>query len=213
MYFNKVIDRNPSLASLYPAFLQALDLLEFCIRNGGKILICGNGGSAADAEHIVGEMMKAFLLPRHLTEEQRQNILQSAGDSAIEIVNALQRAIPAISLTSGVSLPTAFANDVNPKYTFAQQVFGLGKREDVLCGISTSGNSANIIYALIVARALGLKTICLTGGDGGKMAVLCDIELRVPAHETPHVQELHLPIYHALCAELEQRLFGNKESL
>lgn len=213
MYFDNVVVRNPSLAPLYPAFLQALELLENCIRAGGKIIVCGNGGSAADAEHIVGELMKAFLLPRPLTEKQRNSILQAAGNDAICLADSLQQAIPAISLTSGVSLPTAFANDVNPEYIFAQQVLGLGKPGDVLCGISTSGNSPNILHALKVARAFGLGTVCLTGKDGGKAASLCDVELRAPAAETPIIQELHLPIYHALCADLEQRFFGNKESL
>lgn len=209
MYFEKTIKRYPSLASLYPAFINALDLLEKSIRNGGKILICGNGGSAADAEHMVGELMKSFLLPRRLTDAQRQNLLHSCATDSNSLVDSLQQAIPAISLTSGVSLPTAFANDVNPEYIFAQQVFGLGKSGDVFVGISTSGDSANVLHALNVAYALGLKTVCLTGRGGGKMAARCDVELRAPAHETPLIQELHLPIYHALCADLEQRFFGN----
>ena len=206
MHLYNLIKRPPCLRSLEEPLNVAADMLETCVRHGGKILVCGNGGSAADAEHIVGELMKGFLLPRPLPYSLQEQLLLAS--NSYMSPEKLQQPIPAISLASGVSLPTAFANDVDAEYVFAQQVLGLGKKGDVLWGISTSGNSSNVVYALSVARALGIKTLGFTGRDGGRMAELCDVELRVPAQHTPEIQELHLPLYHALCAELESRIFG-----
>lgn len=203
-------DRHPVLAPLAPQTVLALDMLENCVRRGGKILLCGNGGSASDCEHITGELLKGFLLQRPLSAAQRRVL---ADNGAEELCDGLQQAIPAISLVSGVAFPTAFANDVEGRYIFAQQVLALGRPGDVLWGISTSGNSINVLLALRAARAFGLKTLGLTGGNGGQMAALCDVELRVPAVEIAHVQELHLPLYHELCAELERRLFCHTECL
>ena len=152
--------------------------------------------------------MKGFMLQRSLSLEQQSKLSLLYPDEGIEIGKNLQQAIPAISLVSGVSLPTAFGNDVSAEYVFAQQVFGLGKSGDVLWGISTSGNSKNIVHAFKVARSFGLSTLGLTGRNGGELSSLCDVELRVSACSTPEIQELHLPLYHYICAELEHRIFA-----
>ncbi len=206
--FAHLTARLPELAPLRPALQGALELLLGSVRAGGKILLCGNGGSAADAEHIVGELMKGFMQTRPLPGDLQNKLRAASPEHGDLLARGLQCGIPAVSLVSGVALPTAFANDVAAELAFAQQVIGLGRPGDVLWGISTSGNSRNVNHALAAARALGLKTLGLTGRDGGSMAALCDVELRVPAHETPLIQELHLPVYHALCAALEAELFG-----
>ena len=191
---------------------QRNGMLVKCVRSGGKILTCGNGGSAADAEHIVGELMKGFLLPRPPLPEQIKALEIVLPGSGAQIAANLQRPIPAISLVTSVSLATAFANDVAAEYTFAQQVFGLAKQEDVLWGLSTSGNSPNILHAFQVARAFHVKTLGFTGRDGGKMALLCDVEIRAPHTSTPTIQEMHLPLYHAICAEVEEILFNTSSN-
>ncbi|WP_297215438.1 SIS domain-containing protein [uncultured Desulfovibrio sp.] len=208
-YISNLLQRVPCLSALQEALHSAVDLLQDCTQHGNKILVCGNGGSAADAEHIVGELMKGFLLQRPLTPAcRRQLICNSPYPVDNALLDKLQQPVPALSLVSGVALPTAFANDVDAEYSFAQQVLGLGKPGDVLWAISTSGNSRNLIHALRLGRAMGLRTLGFTGRDGGTMAQYCDVEIRVPAQTTPAVQELHLPIYHALCAQLEQNIFG-----
>lgn len=207
-HFEQLIRRFPELAPLGSSLSRALALLLGCARSGGKILVCGNGGSAADAEHIVGELMKGFMLKRPLQSDLRRALQAASPEHGLELADKLQRGIAAISLSSGVALPTAFCNDVDARLCFAQQVAGLGHPGDILWGISTSGNSANVNFALITARALGLKTLGLTGRDGGETAALCDVEIRVPADSTPIIQELHLPVYHSLCAALEAELFG-----
>lgn len=196
------------LALLRPTLFKGLRLLVKTVRAGGKILICGNGGSAADAEHIVGELMKGFLLPRPLSQADKNRLTEQLGEAGTRLGEMLQGGIPAVSLVAGVALSTAFANDVAAEFMFAQEVWGLGVKGDLLWGISTSGNSANVNHALRTAKALGLGTLGLTGKGGGEMAALCDVELRVPANETPYVQELHLPVYHALCAALETEIYG-----
>lgn len=212
-FIHSAIERNPSLSLLRQHLADSVGMLADSIRSGGKILLCGNGGSAADAEHIVGELMKSFLAPRLLLPEQRQLLETAFPSYGPRLASMLQRAVPAISLVSNVSFSTAFSNDVAQEYVFAQQVFGLAKEGDVLWGLSTSGNSQNIVHAFRVARAFKVKTLGFTGRDGGEMAALCDIEIRVPLSDTPLIQELHLPLYHALCAELEAVLFGfNKET-
>ena len=186
---------------------KAVSLLVGCVKNHGKILICGNGGSAADAEHIAGELMKSFLLPRSLPESFCSRAKKLYPQHA-DALTRLQGGIAAIPLVSGVALPTAFANDVDGQLCFAQQVYALARPGDVVWGISTSGNSANVNQALRVARLLSCRTLGLTGKDGGEMASLLDVELRAPASSTPQVQELHLPLYHALCACIEVSIFG-----
>ena len=170
-------------------------------------MTCGNGGSAADAEHITGELMKGFKLKRLLTDEQRNALISAFPTDGAYLADHLQQAVPAISLVSQSSLSSAFINDVAPDMVFAQQVLGYGNAGDVLLGISTSGNSKNVVNACKVARAFGIGTIGMTGEHGGKLMEICDITIRVPACETFRVQEYHLPVYHALCAMIEKELF------
>ena len=207
-HIDALVRRIPALFPLRASIHDALELLLCCIANGGTIMVCGNGGSAADAEHIVGELMKGFLLPRQLTPAMREALASAFPEEGAFLAGALQRGIRAVSLVSGVALPTAFANDVNAECAFAQQVLALGRPADLVWGISTSGMSANVNHAFRVARAFGMKTLGLTGKNGGDMAALCDVELRMPANETYLIQELHLPVYHTLCAALEAELFG-----
>lgn len=206
-YFFKLTEKYPLFLTLEKNFSDAKILLLSCIHAGGKILTCGNGGSATDAEHVVGELMKSFLLPRPLPRQEQDSLQKCYGAEGDFLARHLEQGIPALSLVSGVALPTAFANDVAAELCFAQQVYTLAQPCDVVWGISTSGNSANVNHALRAARMRGAKTLGFTGRDGGKMAELCDVELRVPAHCTPEIQELHLPLYHALCAEIENSLF------
>ena len=192
--------RYPRLRSCEGAISRALDLLLACYRGGGKVLTCGNGGSAADAEHIVGELMKKFR--RHRTVDP-----EIAAKLPPELVSKLEGALPAVSLVSMSGILTAFANDVAWETAFAQQVLGLGRAGDVLIALSTSGNSANCVNAALVAKAKGMKVIALTGAAGGRLAELADAAICVPETETYKVQELHLPVYHALCARVEEELF------
>jgi D-sedoheptulose 7-phosphate isomerase len=200
-----LVSRLPALEPCSPNIFQAFETIRDCIRAGGKVLICGNGGSAADAEHWAGELLKGFKSKRPLDKETRAKFPP-------ELADKLQGAIPMIPLTGFLSLSTAFSNDVDPHLIFAQLVYGLGKSGDVLVGISTSGNAANVGSAVEVANALGLKTIALTGEAGGKLKELSNIAIRVPARETYLVQELHLPVYHCLCLMLEDEFFGSAEA-
>ena len=179
-------------------------------RAGHKLVVCGNGGSASDAEHIVGELMKGFLLPRKLGANWAKKLREVCPDEADYLLENLQGALPALSLVNQVALNTAFANDQAPDLSFAQQIFGMGNAGDVLLGISTSGSSANVIYAIQMARAKGMKTIALTGESGGKIGAraLADICIRVPDAQTYRIQEYHLPIYHMLCIAVENEFFG-----
>lgn len=204
-----LIERYPILETIKEPLQAAAETIIDCYKSGGKLLICGNGGSAADAEHITGELMKGFLLPRPLQEQQSKRLMDTCPEDAAYLIENLQEALPAISLVNQIALGTAFANDQAPDLVFAQQVFGLGKTGDVLFAISTSGNSKNVLYAAQVARAFGLSVISLTGAGGGKLRSWTDILLAVPDKETYRIQELHLPIYHALCIAAEQEFFGN----
>lgn len=206
-FWQDLCARCPQWQGAAAAFGAAVRLLAECVAAGGKILLCGNGGSAADAEHIAGELMKSFLLPRPLPEAFLHRARSAYPQQAAELAR-LEGGIAAIPLVSGVALPTAFANDVDGRLAFAQQVYALARPGDVVWGISTSGNSANVNQALRTARLLSCRTLGLTGRDGGEMAGLLDVELRAPSSRTPQVQELHLPMYHALCACLEAVVFG-----
>jgi D-sedoheptulose 7-phosphate isomerase len=186
----------------------AFDVLRDCYRGGGKVLTCGNGGSASDAEHIVGELMKGYLLKRPVSEEARAKLLFSNAEAGGYLADHLQGGLPAISLVSQTSLLSAIANDTAADMVYAQQVYVYGRAGDVLIGISTSGNAANVIRAMQVAPALGLRTIGLTGRTGGKLKPLCDVCIRVPANDTTLIQERHLPIFHVLCAMLEEEFFA-----
>ena len=202
-----LLERLPVLEPLRKELERALEALLSCFRSGGKLLVCGNGGSCADADHIVGELVKGFLSRRPLPESTRERIRAVLPEEGAGLADSLQGALPAINLAAHASLLTAFGNDVDPAYGYAQQVLAYGRREDALLGISTSGDARNVTYALAVARALGLTTLGLTGGTGGRMRRLCDVLLCVPGSSTPLIQELHLPIYHALCAGVEAALF------
>ena len=196
--------RYPQLRGCADEIAAAMEALLACYKDGGKVLTCGNGGSAADAEHIVGELMKKFRRPRAIDAAV-------AAKLPSELSAKIEGALPAVSLVSMSGILTAFANDVVWETSFAQQVYGLGQRGDVLIALSTSGNSANCVNAALVARAKGMKVVALTGADGGKLAELADAAIRVPEMETYKVQELHLPVYHALCAALEAELFREEE--
>ncbi len=203
---NEIADRYPALGEILPEIKKAAELMADCIKRGNKILLCGNGGSASDCLHIVGELMKEFKLKRPLSQEDKA-ALKAAGDDGY-IGDNLQGAMPAVSLVGVTALESAYANDAAPDLGFAQQVFGLGNKGDVLIGITTSGNSKNVIYAATVAKAKGITTVALTGNGGGKIAELCDVALIAPESETYKIQEYHLPIYHNLCLALENEFFG-----
>jgi D-sedoheptulose 7-phosphate isomerase len=207
MSIDLLIQKYPDLQPCAADLQRAFDILSASFRSGGKLLICGNGGSAADSEHIVGELMKGFLLKRPLTESERRSLVERFPEDGAYLAGHLQGALPAISLSSHTSLLTAFSNDVAPDMAFAQQVWGYGRPGDVLLGITTSGRSKNIMHALQVARAMDLRSIALTGSDAGRLQELCDVTLCVPSSHTPGIQERHVAIYHALCAMLEQAFF------
>jgi D-sedoheptulose 7-phosphate isomerase len=200
-------DRIPALEGCKQDILRAYALLHECFTAGGKLLICGNGGSSADSEHIVGELMKGFNLKRPIPQSDATKLAAMFSQEGASLASDLQCALPAISLTSHTALTSAYVNDVDAAMAFAQQVYGLGRPGDALLGISTSGNSANVVNAAKVAKAMGLRTLGLTGGDGGKLAAICDASVIVPARETYLVQEYHLPIYHTLCAMLEYEFY------
>jgi D-sedoheptulose 7-phosphate isomerase len=195
------IQRYPALEVCREAIEKTVDMICSMYRRDGKLLLCGNGGSAADCEHISGELLKGFLLLRKPLTEEVEGLRP-------EIAAGLQRGIQAIPLTSLSALSTAFGNDVAPENTFAQAVFALGSQGDAFLGLSTSGNAENVCRAAEVARKKGLPTIALTGEGGGRLAPLCDVAIRVPAKETYQIQEYHLPVYHAICAQVEENLFG-----
>lgn len=202
-----LFSRYPQWENSRAGILRALEALIQCYQQGGKVLICGNGGSAADCEHIVGELMKGFKKLRPIGGEKLEALKTLYPEEYQRIAAKLQDGLPAISLVSHSALITAFLNDVDPDYVYAQQVIGYGKRGDLLIGISTSGNAENVNNGVKVAKALGLFTLGLTGKTGGKMKDLCDETLIAPAQETYAVQELHLPLYHMLCAACEAQMF------
>jgi len=195
-----LLERRPELESCKSDIRAACKLLLNCFRQGHQVLLCGNGGSAADCEHIAGELVKRFSRPRPLSEELRKKL-------GPDLSKNLHGALPALSLPSMVGFTTAFVNDDVPEYAFAQQVVAFGKPGDILLGISTSGNSKNIVHAVNTANSLGLHTIGLTGRSGGELSSICELSIRVPATEVPRVQELHLPVYHTLCQVVEDTLF------
>ena len=205
---SRLLSRYTDLQSCEVQIEYAFQLLRDTFRTGHKLLVCGNGGSAADSEHIVGELMKGFLRPRSIPDAVQAMLIETCGEDGRYLAHHLQGGLPAISLVSQFGLFTAFVNDVAADMVFAQQVYGYGQPGDVLWGISTSGNSPNVLYAAQIARSLGLRTVGLTGADGGKLANWCDVLIRVPYTMVPEVQERHLPIYHALCAALELEFFS-----
>ena len=196
------------LASCDAEVAHAIAALITCYEREGKLLVCGNGGSAADAEHIVGEMMKGFCLPRGLSDTDKTQLAFIAGDDADLLGTQLQYGLAALSLVSHSALITATANDQDSQLIFAQQVWGLGQAGDILLAISTSGNSQNVLLAAKTARAKDMLVIGLTGATGGKLAGLCDIAITVPSDNVAQIQEMHLPIYHHICASVEAHFFA-----
>lgn len=203
----ELTSRYPNLQPQAEAIEAAAQAIIQCYRNGGKVLICGNGGSAADSTHIVGELMKGFLKKRPVEGVLKEELLKNNAALTEEFLTNLQVGLPAVNLCESAALLTAFCNDVNPDFIFAQQAFGLGKKGDVLIGLSTSGNAENVNNAVLIAKAMGLKTVGLTGAKGGRLAENADLCIRVPETETFKVQELHLPVYHCLCAATEAAFF------
>ena len=207
-HIDNLIKRYPALAVCRDDIQAAYDILKEAYSKGRKLLVCGNGGSASDCEHIVGELMKEFKLKREIYKDQADAMKRIDPKLGTILSKHLQGALPAITLTGHSSLTTAFMNDSNPELIFAQQVNGYGKPKDVLLGISTSGNSRNILFAAVAAKAKGLKVLGLTGQKACQLAELADVCIQVPATETYKIQELHLPVYHCLCMMLEEYFFS-----
>jgi len=207
----ELVGRFPELKVLEEPIWRAAEAICNSYRSKGKVLICGNGGSASDSEHIVGELMKAFVLPRKLPASDVDLLRKTGFADAEEMAESLQRGVPAIALTGHPALSTAILNDTDPLMTFAQQVYVLGKPGDVVIGLSTSGNARNVMNALKVGRAFGLVTVGLTGSKAAKMDELCDVIIKVPAEEVFKIQEYHLPVYHAICLMVERELFGSED--
>jgi D-sedoheptulose 7-phosphate isomerase len=206
-HIQQLINRYPQLVSIRQDINAAFEILYDSFSNAGKLLIAGNGGSAADAEHIVGELMKSFVKKRGLPDYFISSITQTDSETAGYLIPRLQPGLPAIDLSANNSLSTACINDIDGNIIFAQQVYGYGKEGDVFLGISTSGNSKNVLYAAVTAKAKNLKVIVLTGGNGGALKNFADVSLIVNETETYKIQELHLPIYHCLCLMLEESFF------
>ena len=207
----ELFGRYPELLSCEADIDRALELMIETYENGGKILVCGNGGSCSDAQHIVGELMKGFLLKRPMSAAQKKAFENALGaEEADAFASRLQRGLPAIALDGQSALMTAYLNDADPDYVYAQEVFGYGKKEDLLIGISTSGNSKNVVLAMKAAKALGIRGIALTGAKESKLSALATATVRVPSTETFKIQELHLPVYHYLCAAIEEKFFGEE---
>lgn len=207
-HIQTLIDRYPKLIVCKDDIEKAYEFLEDTYSKDRKLLVCGNGGSASDSEHIVGELMKEFKLKRNVFAQQAEAMKAIDPELGTTLAQHLQGALPAITLTAHSSLTTAFMNDSEPVLVFAQQVNGYGKEGDSFLGISTSGNSMNVIYAAVTAKARGLKVIGLTGQKESKLSKLADVCIRVPETETYKIQELHLPVYHCLCLMLEDHFFG-----
>lgn len=207
-HINLLVERYPSLESAKDDIIAAYLIMEECYENGGKLLVAGNGGSAADAEHIVGELMKGFKMPRKPEMTFAEKLVAENQELGSVLAENLQGALPAIALDGHPALSTAYMNDCEPLLCFAQQVNGYGKVGDVFLGISTSGNSKNVLFAATTAHAKGLKVIGLTGAKDSKLKDMSDVCIKVPQTETYMIQELHLPIYHCLCLMLEDKFFA-----
>ena len=203
-----LIERYPALAVCESEIKCAIEAIIACYEKGGKLLLCGNGGSCADCDHIVGELMKGFLKKRPLDESKKAEMREKCAELDDVTLSKLQGGLPAISLPTIAALSSAFNNDVDPELTYAQSTLALGKAGDIFIGLSTSGNAKNVAAAARVAKGLGLGVIALTGVGGGMLAGLADVTIRVPESETYKVQELHLPVYHYICAAIEKHFFG-----
>lgn len=204
---NELLNRYSSLCECKEDIEKAAKAIIECYENGGKLLLCGNGGSCADCEHIVGEMMKGFLKKRPLNDSKKAEMKSKCDLVDDELLSKLQCGLPAVDIPSINALNSAFCNDVDPELVYAQPLMSLAKENDILIGISTSGNSKNVFGAVKVAKALGIKIIGLTGQKGGKLKETADICICAPETETFKIQELHLPIYHYICAAVEEHFF------
>jgi D-sedoheptulose 7-phosphate isomerase len=202
-------ERYPVLTGIKKNIADAAEVIIKCYAKGGKLLICGNGGSSSDADHLTGELMKSFESARPLDESFRKRLHEISGIRGGYLAKKLEHSLPAISLSSNTSLATAVSNDIDPALIFAQQVMGFGNEDDVLIGISTSGNSQNILDACITAKALNLNVIGITGKSGGKMKQYCDVLVNVPETGTASVQELHLPVLHTICRIIENHFYSH----
>lgn len=205
---NELMKRYPVLGECQEDIERVKDILIHAFENGGKLLLAGNGGSCADCEHIAGELMKGFMNKRVLPDDVKADMKNSCGELGDDTLSKLQNALPAIPLTSFSGLNTAFSNDVDANLVYAQSVLALGKQGDIFLGITTSGNSCNVVEAAKVAKARGLTVVALTGSSGGEVSKVADVTVRVPEVETYKVQELHLPVYHYICAAVEKHFFG-----
>ena len=206
--YNRCLKNYPRLNICAKEILDAFDAIANCYRSGGKLLACGNGGSASDAEHIVGELMNKFRINRPISSALGEKLVSMGFDNTEYLTSHLEQSLEAISLVSQTSLMSAVANDIGADMIFAQQVFGYGKPGDILLALSTSGKSPNILNAVKVARALDMNVIGFTGEEGGFLPSLCQITIRVPFSTSFEIQELHLPVYHLLCAMVEEEFFG-----
>lgn len=204
---DELIKRYPALTEQKENVCRAFEIAAGAYRSGKKMLVCGNGGSASDSEHIVGELMKSFKKKRAIDEKVKARLL-ALGEDGEKLAASLEGTLRAVSLASHPALSTAFNNDKDPAVTFAQQLYGYADEGDVLVAISTSGSSRNCVLAAVTAKAKGVKTIALTGKNPGRLSALADVAILVPETETYKVQELHLPVYHCLCAMLEEEFFG-----
>jgi len=211
-HINALMERYPVLEDIRDDMIRAYFVLEESYENGGKLLIAGNGGSAADAGHIAAELMKQFRLPRPVSPEYAKKLLNIDSVRGAYLAKKLEQPLTAVTLDGNGPLATAYSNDVGSLGVFAQQLLGFGRAGDVFLGISTSGDSQNIIYAAVAAKALGIPVIALTGAGGGELALLAETVVKAPADETDRVQELHLPIYHCWCGMLEDRFFGENKT-
>lgn len=210
MFITSLVQARPELKSLEKVIRRTSDAITFAFARRRKLLLCGNGGSAADAEHISTEFLKGFMSKRPLSKARKADIVRRYGKQGRFVADRLQEGYAALPLVCFSSLITAFANDVAPELAFAQMVNATGEKGDVFFGISTSGEADNVIYAAMTAKARGLKTVALTGKGGGRLGKMCDIVIIAPGEDTPGVQEYHLPIYHAICKDVEARLTKTK---
>lgn len=210
-HIDSLVQRYPKLGEIAADIEESYLMMEECFESGGKLLVAGNGGSAADSVHIVGELMKRFKMPRPVSPEFAEKLRAIDSVRGEILANNLERGLVAISLVGNDALTTAYLNDADPHGVFAQQLLGFGRQGDVFLGISTSGNSKNIMNATVVARALGIKIIGLTGAKGGELSEVADIAVKAPEVETYMIQELHLPIYHCWCLMLEDKFFQKRD--
>ena len=209
-HIDTLLMRYPQLADIRQQIVDAYLVMQECYENGGKLLVAGNGGSAADAEHIAGELMKRFKTPRPVSADFADKLREVDPVRGDTLAKNLECSLMAIPLVAHEALTTAYINDVDGLGVFAQQLFGFGRSGDVFIGISTSGNSKNVMSASVVARAMGIKVIGLTGADGGELSSFADVSVNVPERETYMIQELHLPVYHCWCLMLEDYFFSGK---